>query len=68
MQTHLVITSRAEQKVLEYDTDKEPPQLGHVVLLPFGPNNEICPYRVIDIYFAQESQDRKIFYIEVTPA
>ena len=68
MQTRFVYTSRAEQKVLEYDADRDPLQLGHVVLLPFGADDEISPYHVINIYFAQESQDKKIFYIEVTLA
>ena len=68
MQNHLVYSSNAEQKVREYDTDDDPPEVGDLVLLPFGPNDEICPYRVVDLYFYSPGQDRINFYIEVTPA
>ena len=51
MQNHLVYSSNTEQKVREYDTDDDPPELGDLVILPFGPNDEMCPYRVVDRYF-----------------
>jgi hypothetical protein len=68
MQNHLVYSSNVEQKVREYDTDEDPPEVGDLVILPFGPNGEMCPYRVVDRYFYPEGHDRMIFYIEVTPA
>jgi len=68
MKYHFVYSSGSEKKVIECDTDDEPPKAGDYVQLPFGKNQEICRYLVVDIYSVPQSPDTTIYFIEVKPA
>jgi hypothetical protein len=65
---HFVFTSSAENKVLEFDSKDEPPRVGQFIQLPFGPNKELCRYRVMDVYVETTGTDLTIYYYEVEPA
>ena len=65
MKYHFVYASSYENKVLELDTDDEPPSVGDYIQLPFGTNQELCRYRVVDVYYTEGDQGPTMFYIEV---
>jgi hypothetical protein len=67
MKYHFVYASNYEHKVLEIDTDDEPPRVGEYIQLPFGKNQEMCRYRVVDVYYTLDDQGPTTYYIEVKP-
>jgi hypothetical protein len=67
MKYHLVYASENERKVLEIDTNDNPPNVGDPVQLPFGENKEMRRYRATDVYYAPGNQGMTIFYIDVKP-
>jgi hypothetical protein len=67
MKHHFVYASSYENKVLEIDTDEEPPRVGDYIQLPFGENKEMCRYRVVDVYYATGDPGPTTYYIEVKP-
>lgn len=67
MKYHFVYASNYERKVLEIDTDDHPPNVGDIIQLPFGENQEMCRYRVVDVYYTIEDHGQTTYYIEVKP-
>ena len=67
MRYHFVYASNYERKVLEIDADDEPPRVGDYIQLPFGENQEMCRYRVVDVYYTLRNQEPATYYIEVKP-
>jgi hypothetical protein len=65
---HFVFVSSSEDKVVEFDSDDDPPNVGEYVQLPLGQNKEICRYLVTDVYYAPASSNLTVYYIEVQPA
>lgn len=68
MKYHFVYQTASEEKILEVDSDLEPPGLGeHIRLRRIHDDQELKHYIVKEVYFAPESQDKTIFFIEVEP-
>ena len=67
MKYRFVYSSNYEHKVLEVDTDDDPPGVGDYIQLPFGENQEMCRYRVVDVYYTVVEEEHTIYYIEVKP-
>jgi hypothetical protein len=67
MKYHFVYASSYEHKVLEIDTDDDPPRVGDYIQLPLGKNKEMCRYRVVDVYYTAGDQEQTVYYIEVKP-
>ena len=67
MKYRFVYSSNYEHKVLEIDTDDDPPRAGDYIQLPFGKNHELCRYRVVDVYYTIGEAEQTIYYIEVKP-
>jgi hypothetical protein len=67
MKYHFVYLTTSEEKILEIDEDLEPPGPGEYVRLNSTHEEHPKLYLVKEVYFAPESQDRTVFYIEVEP-
>ena len=68
MKYRFVFASSSENKVLEFDSDDDPPNVGEYVQLPLGQNKELCRYLVTDVYYVPADSDRTVYYIGVQPA
>jgi hypothetical protein len=68
MKYHFVYQTASEEKILEVDSELEPPSPGeYLQLRSTHDGQELAYYVVKEIYFAPESQDKTIFFIEVEP-
>ena len=68
MKHHFVYQTASEETILEVDSDLEPPGLGEYIRLGrIHDDQELKYYTVKEVYFAPESQDKTIFFIEVEP-
>jgi len=68
MKYHFVFVSSSEKKVLEFDTDEDPPKVGYYVHLPLGQNEVLCQYRVTAVHFTPVSSTITLYYFEVQPS
>jgi len=67
MKYHFVYQTASEEKILEVDSDLEPPNPGEYVELSSIHDTKRKLYIVKEVYFSPESQDKTIFFIEVEP-
>lgn len=63
---HYVFHTASGQIIMELDTGLTPPGIGTVMHLPSLSNEEMfLPYRITEVEFAPQSQEKITIYIEV---